>query len=223
MVSEGVRSTARLLAGGAVVALLAGAVIAWSFVAGHRNEPRPPPPASRGGLVIDPNQPEPRPVAATRPLRCFVAGRYVGDFSLVECAQRNGVATDKLDIGVDRTGALAAAQTGASVVAPLPPAEVRRLQPRPSPPRAAQATTAPVAPCWRYADGGWRKLPGDMALAACVETLFAGRCERPGQALYGRWSQQTIRLVPGKVEASSDNRNFRTLAEQGPNCSVVVG
>ena len=60
-----------------------------------------------------------------------------------------------------------------------------------------------------------------MTLNACVQTLFAGRCERAGDAAYGRWAQQTVRLVPNKVEISSDNRAFRTLVEQGPGCTLA--
>ena len=37
---------------------------------------------------------------------------------------------------------------------------------------------------------------------------------RPGEARYGRWGDMTLRLVPGRVEQSSDNTNFRTLTEQ---------
>jgi hypothetical protein len=59
-----------------------------------------------------------------------------------------------------------------------------------------------------------------MALGACVQSLFAGHCEKAGDALYGRWSQQTLRLVPGKVEISSDNRAFRTLADQSAACVI---
>ena len=85
---------------------------------------------------------------------------------------------------------------------------------------AATAASGPAGSCWRYADGGWRKLPNDLTLNGCVQTLFAGRCERPGGATYGRWMQQTLRLVPGKVEVSGDNRSFRPLAEQASNCSI---
>lgn len=219
---EGVRRTGVVLGGGAVVALAAGGLIAWGLMAGHRNEPRPPPPASKGGLVIDPNRPEPKPVAAAKTLRCFVSGQFVGEFTLADCALRNGVATDKLDVGVDRTGALAAAQSGGSVVSPLPPPAqpVRRLVQRP--PQAAPGT-GPLGACWRYAEGSWRKLPYDMALNLCARTLFDGRCEKPGQALYGRWGQQTIRLVPGRVEISSDNRSFHELMDQGQGCSLPTG
>jgi hypothetical protein len=60
----------------------------------------------------------------------------------------------------------------------------------------------------------------EMTLNACVQALFAGHCERTGGATYGRWGDQTLRLVPGRVEQSPDDRNFRTLVEQGTNCSL---
>jgi hypothetical protein len=41
---------------------------------------------------------------------------------------------------------------------------------------------------------------------------------RPGDALYGRWGDTTLRLVPRRVEQSADNTRFRTLAEQDRNC-----
>ena len=61
---------------------------------------------------------------------------------------------------------------------------------------------------------------GRMDMNACVQTLFAGRCEKAGGASYGRFGQQTLRLVTGKVEVSDDNRSFRTLAPQSPDCSL---
>jgi len=79
-----------------------------------------------------------------------------------------------------------------------------------------QVVNAGSGACWRY-DGQWRRLPGDMPLGACVQILFAGRCERAGEAAYGRWAQQTLRLAPGRVEISADNHNFRLLTEQ-PGC-----
>jgi len=205
--------TGYLIAGGGAAALIAGIAIAWAVNGGHRDEPRPPPPASSGGLVID-SSPLDTKAAASKPLRCFVAGKYVGDFLLAECARRNGVATDALDVGVDQTGALAAAQQGKAQVTPLPPPEARSA-PKPT------AASGPVAACWRY-EGSWRKLP-DMSLSACVQTLFSGRCEKAGNAAYGRWGQETLRLVPGKVEVSPDNHSFHALMEQGPGCTLVGG
>ena len=89
---------------------------------------------------------------------------------------------------------------------------------------STQPTTPPVpapptAACWKY-QGEWRRLPGEQTLSACVQTLFAGRCEKAGSASYGRWGQQTLRLVPGRVEVSTDDRSFRSLAEQASNCVV---
>ena len=82
----------------------------------------------------------------------------------------------------------------------------------------ATAAAGPTGACWRY-EAGWRRLPADMTLPACVQTLFAGRCEKPGEAAYGRWAQQTVRLVPGRVEVSADNRSFRTLGDPPPGCT----
>jgi hypothetical protein len=158
-----------------------------------------------------------------RPLRCFVSGQFVGELTLAECAQRNGVATGALDVGVDETGALAAADQAGALLTPLPPpADLAGLAPvaPAAEPSAPQAAGAPAGSCWRYAEGQWRKLPADQTLNACVQALFGGRCERQGGATYGRWMQLTLRLVPGRVELSSDNHSFRTVAEQGAGCAI---
>lgn len=207
---------------GALAALAAGGLIAFAMIHGHRGEPTAPPPASQGGLVIDASGANVGRIDAAKPLRCFVNGQLVGELTLKDCAQRNGVASDALDVGVDATGNLAAGQPGAQTVTPLPPP--------PQPAAAAAAASAavvasgPAAPplgaCWRYADNHWRKLPSDTTLNGCVQALFAGRCESVGGASYGRWGQQTLRLTPGKVEISADNHSFRTLAEQGAGCSI---
>jgi hypothetical protein len=61
-----------------------------------------------------------------------------------------------------------------------------------------------------------------MTVGECVRVLFDGRCVRPGDALYGRAGSQTVRLLPGRVEISPDNRSFRTLAVQDPDdCSLA--
>lgn len=219
-----------LIALGAALALLAGIGIAVNLTSGGQGE-QAPPPASQGGLVVETGDPDDTGLDPARPLRCFVAGRYVGEITLAECAKRNGVATGALDVGIDESGALAAADQAGTVLTPLPPEEVIQLNPAQTPqaPNAPTATTAPSAPlagggppgvCMRYAAGRWEDLPNEMPMGACVQALFAGRCERQGAATYGRWNQQTLRLVAGKVEISNDNRRFRTLAEQGPNCSI---
>jgi hypothetical protein len=207
---------------GALVALIAGALIAWLLTS--RGSPQQvAPPASEAGLVVE-STGEEGGIDPARPLRCFVAGQFVGELTLAACAQRNGVATDALDVGIDQTGALAAAPDAGPLLTPLPPVEEVAPEPEqevslpevvePSP----EAATA--GSCWRHGGGRWRKLPGDMDLNACVQALFQGRCEREGRASYGRWGQETLRLVAGGVEISDDNQSFRTLANQGANCSL---
>jgi hypothetical protein len=215
------RRTVLVLAG-AAVALLAGLAIAWTMVSRHRGETPAPPPASRAGLVIDSSGVSDGHMNPAKPLRCFVAGKFVGDLTLADCARRNGVATDALDVGLDQTGALAAADQAGAMITPLPPTDGKAEEAAPAiepPPLAAAPQAAAGSPdlCWRYAGGQWRRLPNEMPLGACAQTLFAGRCERAGDAAYGRWGQQTLRLVPGRVEISSDNRSFRALMDQ-PGC-----
>jgi len=204
---------------GALAALAAGGLIAFALIHGHKGEPTAAPPASQGGLVIDASGAGLGRIDAAKPLRCFVNGQLVGELTLKDCAQRNGVASDALDVGVDATGNLAAGQPGAQTVTPLPRPQAVKA----APPAAAATPAAPMAACWRYVDNRWRKLPGDTSLNGCVQALFAGRCESPGGASYGRWAQQTLRLVPGKVEISPDNHSFRTFAEQGSGCSIPGG
>jgi hypothetical protein len=215
--------------GGGVAALVAGLGLAAILVLPGREETPPPPPASQAGLVVETTDTDER-VSPTRALRCFVGGQFVGELTLAACAKRNGVATDALDVGVDETGALAAANQAGAAIVPLPPISEATSAGLDGPPRARPLqppagagvppkASGPSAPCWRYSGAEWRKLP-DMTLNACVQTLYAGRCERPGAASYGRWGEQTLRLVPGRVEIASDNRSFRRLAEQGPACSI---
>jgi hypothetical protein len=217
------------LVGGAL-ALLAGMGIAVGLLArGDDDAPAEPPPASKAGLVVETTDMDEGRLDPARPLRCFVSGQFVGEVTLTECAQRNGVATGALDVGVDETGALAAADAAGTVLTPLPP-PVETVTPAAAAPSASappastpgpSAQIAPAGACWRYTDAEWRRLPGDMTLNACVQALFAGRCESPGGATYGRWMQQTLRLVPGRVEVSADNRRFRTLADQGSGCAIA--
>ena len=210
-----------ILGGGGALALVLGLGAAFFFVS-HDPKSKAPPPASTGGLVV-----EQGPEAAldpARPLRCFVGGKLAGTMTLADCAKKNGVATRALDLGVDATGALAAASDSGPVLQVLTPAQAQAV-PNEAPPGVlpagaapvAAGTGAPTAPCWRR-DGDWRRLPTDLSLNACVQALFAGRCEKTGGATYGRWGEETLRLVPRRVEASADNRTFRPLVDQGPNC-----
>lgn len=208
-----------LAVAGGGVALAAGVLIALGLMSGGRGG-KTPPPASRGGLVVEASPADDGKMDTARPLRCFVAGQFVGEVTLAECAQKNGVATGSLDVGVDETGALAAADQAGTNLTPLPPSAEPATPIQSAPATEAGPAAGPAGGCWRYA-GDWRRLPGDLTLNACVQALFSGRCERPGQATYGRWMQQTLRLVPGRVEVSGDNRSFRTLAEQNSACAVA--
>ncbi len=208
-----------LIAIGAGLAVVAAVVIALILSGGRERNPAPPP-AAQGGLTVDvADAPE---LNTTRELRCFVDGQYVGMASLSDCARRNGVATDALDVGIDETGALAAAPTAAFAPPPsAPPVELTETEkpsldePQPVEPSAQPASGAA---CLRHTGSDWRSLSSNTSLNACVQTLYAGTCVRPGEALYGRWGDMTLRLVPRRVEQSPDNSRFRTLAEQDRSC-----
>jgi hypothetical protein len=140
--------------------------------------------------------------------------------TLSDCARRNGVATDSLDVGLDPSGAVAATGGNGVELQPLPQ-PVTEVPPVVAAPVVAAPAAAPGQACMRYNGSDWRRMYDAVSLDACVQALFSGRCERPGSASYGRWGEQTLRLVPGKVERSYDNKSFRTLVEQPPgDCRI---
>jgi hypothetical protein len=204
---------------GAGLVIIAAVVLALIFTGGGDKTPEASP-ASKGGLVV--NLADAPTLEPTRELRCFVDGQFVGMATLADCAQRNGLATDALDVGLDATGALAAAPTAAFAPPPeLPAVEMAETTPTPSIEPTPAPRPTPVAsgsPCLRHSGSDWRTLSSGMSLNACVQALYAGTCVGPGDAQYGRWGDTTLRLVPRRVEQSSDNVRFRTLAEQDRNC-----
>ena len=208
-----------LIAIGAGLAVLAAVVIALVLSSGRDRDPAPPP-AAQGGLTVDvAHAPE---LNTTRELRCYVDGQFAGMATLADCARRNGVATDALDVGVDETGALVALPAAPVIESPV---EVAAAQPLPAPvpsegarPDEAQIQTTSGAQCLRHTGSDWRALSSNMSLNACVQALYSGTCVRPGDALYGRWGNTTLRLVPRRVEQSPDNNRFRTLVEQDRSC-----
>ena len=209
-----------LIAIGAGLAVVAAVVIALIFNAGRERNPAPPP-AAQGGLTVDvADAPE---LNTKRELRCFVDGQYIGLATLSDCARRNGVATDALDVGIDETGALAAAPTAAFAPPPVaPPIELTEAEQPPvtdQEPVEPSVQAATGSACLRHTGSDWRSLSSSMSLNACVQALYSGTCVRPGEALYGRWGDTTLRLVPRRVEQSSDNSRFRTLAEQDRSCT----
>lgn len=208
-----------LIAIGAGLAVVAAVVIALIFSGGRDRDPAPPP-AAQGGLTVDvADAPE---LNTTRELRCYVDGQFVGMATLADCARRNGVATDALDVGVDETGALVALPA-APVIEPPVELAAADSQPSVATPEPAgsdqpQVQAASGAQCLRHTGSDWRVLSSNMSLNACVQALYSGTCVRPGDALYGRWGSTTLRLVPRRVEQSADNNRFRTLVEQDRSC-----
>ncbi len=214
-----------IIAIGAALVIIAAVVLALIFSGGGDKTPEAPP-ASRGGLTVD--LAEAPTLEPTRELRCFVNGQFVGLATLAACAQKNGLATDALDVGLDETGALAAAPTASFAPPPEAP-PVLTVDPDltvalPTPDRPVKAVTPPSTggtQCLRHTGDDWRVLSTGMSLTACVQALYAGTCVRPGEAQYGRWGDTTLRLVPRRVEQSNDNTRFRTLAEQDRNCQFT--
>jgi hypothetical protein len=219
-----------VLALGAGLALAAALAVAAMMAAGHRDEPSAPP-ASQGGLVVQTGRDDDIKLDPKRPLRCFVNGLLIGELPLAECAKRNGVATGALDVGLDPSGALAASHGLSTIITPLPPPPgALAAEPAQSDSSPADADTPPAsdptapraatAACLKYAEASWARLTYDTSLDTCVQILYAGQCVGAGGALYGRWGNRTLRLVPGRVEVSGDNHNFHTLTVQGPVCSL---
>lgn len=210
-----------IIAVGAGLAILVAVVLALVFSGGRNSAPAAPEPEA-GDLQVD--VADVGPMEPTRELRCYVSGQFVGMATLAVCAQRNGLATDALDVGLDETGALVAAPTASLAPPPaLPPIELTEADPEPLPVEPNQPV-APVvqptsgSPCLRFSGNEWRAISPGMTLNQCVQALYAGTCVRPGEALYGRHGDVTLRLVPRRVEQSNDNNRFRALIDQDRNC-----
>ena len=155
-----------------------------------------------------------------------------------ECAGKNGVQPGALDVGLDQSGALAAG-VGDTPLQPLSNTadnttgdEAKLADAGPTYPADASPTDdsdggqtggqiGQVSDCLRFGRSGWRDAGRAVTLNACVHAVFDGRCVGPGEAVFGRWGSQTLRLVPGRVAISADNRNFRPLLAQDPgDCSI---
>ncbi|RYF92180.1 MAG: hypothetical protein EON95_13305, partial [Caulobacteraceae bacterium] len=69
-----------VLALGALVAIVLGALIALGIARGSKT-PDEPPPASTGGLVVENGRDDDTKLDAARPIRCFVEGQFVGEIT----------------------------------------------------------------------------------------------------------------------------------------------
>ena len=96
-----------LTVGGGLIAVLIAAGLGVGIMS-REHKPKAPPPASVGGLVVQMGRDDDTKVDPTRQLRCFVNGQFEGLETLADCARKNGVATQALDVGIDQTGAVAA-------------------------------------------------------------------------------------------------------------------
>jgi len=213
-----------LTVGGGLLALLIPLAVGVAIMR-HEHASKAPPPAATGGLVVQMGRPDDAKPDPTTPLRCFVNGQFIGMATLADCASKNGVATQALDVGVDSSGALAAAGEAGTNLTPLPPAEAEDPTPADVPAGDDATTDQPahgqVGDCLRYGANEWRKVSDAMTLSACVQALYAGRCQKLGGASYGRWMGQSLRLVPHQVEISADNKVFKPLvAQSDANCAI---
>jgi len=172
-------------------------------------------------------------------LRCFVHGQFVGMQTPSQCAEKNGVPAGALDVGLDQSGSLAAG-AGDAHLAPIANTVIDNViddndaDDSPSPPSLPAITSPAVGAlptslpadgstgdCLRYIRGAWQGVGDGVPLGVCVRTLFSGRCVSPGQTLYGRWGRETVRLLPGRVEMSDNNRDFHPLvAQSASDCSL---
>jgi hypothetical protein len=203
-----------LTVGGGLIAVIIAAGLGVGIMS-REHRPKAPPPASVGGLVVQMGRPDDTKLDPTQQLRCFVGGQFVGMATLAECAKKNGVATQALDVGIDQSGALGAGAGPALTPLPPPSASAAAAPAVDTPTPAVLPTQrGPVGDCLRYSGTTWRKVAEGQSLNACVQALFRGQCEKLGGATYGRWGVQTLRLVPHRVEISSDDKTFRTLVEQ---------
>jgi hypothetical protein len=239
----------RVLAGLGGAVVLVAAVSAASFLSRSPRNADTGPPANTtdssnitgsaaGGLKVEMGK-APK-VESDTSVRCFVKGQFVGMQSAADCAQKNGVAPGGLDVGLDQSGAIAAAAGGGDThLQPLANAESDDVDDRsdrdedddgrpaqtasadPTAPSVRDYADAPPSDCRRYVAGAWRAGGAPVSLDACVHVLFDGRCPPPGQVVYGRWGGLTLRDSPGRIDASTNNRDFSPLAPQYPaDCSI---
>ena len=201
--------------GGTVLVIAAGLAAALLVMTASPRSTAPPP-ASTGGLVVTASSLQPNALDPARPLRCFVGGQMIGEMTVADCAQRNGVATDNPDPPVQIPAPPPAAPAPIDAAASDQPAPLQQF---------AQADpsinpTAGVGDCRQFAQPDWVMVGAGMSLQGCVKLLFDGRCMRGPGASYGRWGGQTLRQQAGEVDISPDNRDFRLLVAQAPNCRI---
>ncbi len=196
----------RVLIGVGAGALVLVLVLLAVFLRGRHPPVVSPQTAEADRLQLQVDKPDPKTAPKTQQVRCFVNGQLVGMTTLSECGQKNGTASQALDVGLD-----------APPAAPGPAAT-----PAPTLAAGLPAASNQTAECLRYGGDGWKGYGSNVSLGACVRVLFQGQCAKAGEAYYGRWGGESLRLIPGRVEISEDNKKFRQLVEQDADCSIAT-
>ena len=209
---------------GGVIVLLLAILIGVFVLRSHKKDEVVP--TASGGLQIEQGQADNRG-SVGKPVRCFVNGQFTGMETVGDCARKNGVASQALDVGLDPATGAVTNPSGSLAPPPAAPAapvaSSAPSQEADADEGGSQQPAGPAGECLRYNGDGWRAAGTGVTVGQCVRTLYEGRCARPGEAVYGRWGQQTLRLIPGRVEMSGDNRNFHPLMQQGADCSLPSG
>jgi hypothetical protein len=216
-----------------------GLILGAGLIAGGCHRAKPAADAAPPGALLKVEMGKATKLDPDSALRCFVHGQFVGMQTPAQCAEKNGVPAGALDVGLDQSGSLAAGAGDAHLApiantvvdnavadvdgadSPTPPSlPTITAAPSPGLPTSLPAT-GPSGDCLRYVRGAWQNAGDGVALGVCVRTLFSGRCVAPGQTLYGRWASETVRLLPGRVEMSDNNRDFHPLVAQSlADCSL---
>ena len=210
---------------GGVIVLLLALLIGVFVLRSHRKDEapfRPPPAACRSSR-------DRRTTAPAPASRC--AASWAASSSAwrrwATARRRTEVASQALDVGLDPATGAVTNPSGSLAPPPAAPAapvaSSAPSQEADADEGGSQQPAVPAGECLRYNGDGWRAAGTGVTVGQCVRTLYEGRCARPGEAVYGRWGQQTLRLIPGRVEMSGDNRNFHPLMQQGADCSLPSG
>jgi hypothetical protein len=100
----------RVLIGAVVAGLVVLAIALWA--AFRPTAPESPPQGQ--GLVVQTGRDDDIKIDPEHPIRCFVGGQMVGELTVSDCARRNGVEPDSMDVGLDASGAMAAHDANAN-------------------------------------------------------------------------------------------------------------
>jgi hypothetical protein len=188
----------RLLAWGTGFALVAGVVIAVTLLPRH-SAYKGDGAAPGAALQVHRYAPQPRSLTSEAMLPCYVAGASIGSRSLTDCAQRNGVASGRLDVGLTPSSAASAAAPSEQAYGGPPPSDERYAasdgQRPQSPPLARPAITPPAQ----------RAL---FAQTAPVSPYYAAETQRPRGSPLPQFASAT----PPRREVYAQATPFPTYA-----------